>query len=53
MSAALGLVVVMFGALSAYRASRSPAGAKAIETAAGILMIAGFALIGSALPMVV
>jgi hypothetical protein len=53
MSAALGLVVVMFGALTAYLASRSPADTKAVETAAGILLIAGFALIGSALPLVV
>jgi hypothetical protein len=53
MSAALGFVVVMFGALSACLASRSQADAKAVEIAAGILMIAGFALIGCALPTVV
>ncbi len=53
MSAALGFVVVIFGALTAYLASRSPTDAKAVETAAGILMIGGFALIGCALPMVV
>lgn len=53
MSPALGFAVVMFGALTAYLSSRRPGEAQMVETAAGILLIAGFALIGSALPVVV
>jgi uncharacterized membrane protein YgdD (TMEM256/DUF423 family) len=53
MSAALGFAVSMFGYLAAYLSSRHPADARWIETAAGMLLIAGLALIGCALPEMV
>jgi hypothetical protein len=48
-----GLAIVMFGAITAYFSTRFPAKAEAIETAAGFLLIGGFALIGCALPLMV
>lgn len=53
MYAALGFAIVMFGAVAAYLSGRFPADAEAVETAAGILLIGGFALIGCALPAMV
>ena len=48
----VSLINVTFGAVTAYVAGRFPARAEAIETGAGFLLIGGFALIGSALPIV-
>ncbi len=53
MSAIFGLAIVIFGALTAYLSGRRPGEAQGVETAAGMLVIAGFALIGSALPVMV
>jgi hypothetical protein len=43
------LVSVMLGAGIAYAADRFPAHVEALETGAGVLLIGGFALLGSAL----
>lgn len=48
----VSLINVTFGAVAAYVAKRLPARAEMIETCAGFLLIGGFALIGSALPIV-
>ncbi len=48
----VSLIKVTFGAATAYVAERLPARAEMIETCAGFLLIGGFALIGSALPIV-
>jgi hypothetical protein len=53
MSAALGFAVSLSGSLAACLSSRHPADARVIETAAGLLLIAGLALIGCALPEMV
>jgi hypothetical protein len=49
----LALLSVVTGATLAYLADRFPAQRiEAVETLAGVLLIAGFALIGSGLPPV-
>lgn len=51
----LGIVSLLkatFDAATAYAAERLPARAEMIETCAGFLLIGGFALIGSALPII-
>ena len=48
----VSLINVTIGAATAYVAERLPTRADAIETGAGFLLIGGFALIGSALPVV-
>jgi len=48
----VSLIKVTFGAVTAYVAERVRARAEMIETCAGFLLIGGFALIGSALPIV-
>jgi hypothetical protein len=48
----VSLIRMRFGAAAAYVAERLPARADMIETCAGFLLIGGFALIGSALPIV-
>jgi hypothetical protein len=48
----VSLIKMRFGAAAAYAAERLPARAEMIETCAGFLLIGGFALIGSALPVV-
>jgi hypothetical protein len=53
MVALLSLVSVTAGAAAAYYAGRFPAHVEAIETAAGVLLIGGLALLGSALPGIV
>ena len=53
MSAAFGFAIAMFGSMAAYLSSHDPADARTVETAAGILLIGGFALIGCALPAMV
>lgn len=48
----VSLIKVTFSAVTAYVAERLPARTEMIETCAGFLLIGGFALIGSALPVV-
>ena len=48
----VGSIKVTFGAVTAYVAERLPARTEMIETCAGFLLIGGFALVGSALPIV-
>jgi hypothetical protein len=48
----VSLIKMRFGAAAAYAAERLPARAEMIETCAGFLLIGGFALIGSTLPVV-
>jgi hypothetical protein len=50
MTNALSLIGAKSGAAGAFVVSRIPARAEALETAAGILLIAGFALLGASLP---
>lgn len=53
MAVAMGLLSIVIGAAVAYAAERFPAYVEALETGAGVLLIAGFALAGFALPAVV
>lgn len=48
----VSLISVVFGAMIAYVADRFPAHTEALETGAGILLIGGLALLGSALPII-
>ena len=48
----VGLIKMTFGAVTAYVSERLRARANMIETCAGFLLISGFALIGSALPII-
>jgi hypothetical protein len=50
MAAALSLASIVLGAALAYVAERHPAHVEALETGGGVLLIAGLALLGSALP---
>ena len=43
---------IVAGAATAYFAERLPANREALETGAGVLLIGGLALLGSALPIV-
>jgi hypothetical protein len=52
MVGALSLIGIVLGAAAAYFADRFPAHIEAIETSAGVLLIGGMALLGSALPAV-
>jgi len=52
MIAAISLVSVVLGAAVAYAAERYPAHIEALETGAGVLLVGGFALLGSGLPIV-
>jgi hypothetical protein len=47
---ALSLLGIVAGGAAAYFAERFPAHIEAIETGAGVLLIGGLALLGSALP---
>ena len=51
--AVLGLVSVVAGGVVACLAERFPAQIEALETGAGVLLLGGFALWGSALPILV
>jgi len=53
MLGAAGLFSVMTGSVAAYLSERFPAHVEAVETAAGILLLGGFALIGGALPTMI
>jgi hypothetical protein len=48
-----GLLSVTGGTVVAYLAERFPAHIEAIETAAGVLLLGGFALMGCALPAMI
>jgi hypothetical protein len=50
---ALSLIGIVLGAMAAYFADRFPAHIEAIETGAGVLLIGGLALLGSALPAII
>ena len=45
-----GLISVMVGGMIAYVAERFPAHIELLQTAGGLLLIAGFGLVGCALP---
>jgi len=53
MTGALGLLSVLFSAAVAYLSERCPAHIETLETAAGLLLIAGIALAASALPVMI
>jgi hypothetical protein len=53
MIAAISLISVVLGGVAAVQAERYPAYVEMIETVAGILLIGGLGLIGSALPIAV
>jgi hypothetical protein len=48
-----GLVIVMFGGVTAYIAERFPAHIETLQTAGGLLLIGGFALVGCDLPIMI
>ena len=52
MSGVVSVIRMSFDAVAVYAAERPPARAEVLETVAGFLLIGGFALIGSALPVV-
>ena len=52
MIAAVSVISVVLGAGVAYFADRYPAHIEKLETSAGVLLIAGLALMGSGLPAV-
>jgi hypothetical protein len=47
----LGLLSVVAGAVTAYVAERYPAQVEALQTGAGILLVGGFALVATGLPV--
>jgi hypothetical protein len=49
----VGLLSVTGGGVVAYAAERFPVHVETIETAAGVLLLGGFALIGCALPAMI
>jgi len=53
MAGLAGLLGVAGGSVVAYLAERFPVHIETIETAAGVLLLGGFALIGCALPAMV
>ncbi len=48
----VSIISVVFGATIAHVADRFPAHSEALETGAGILLIGGLVLLGSALPAI-
>ena len=52
MASMISLISVVLGATVAYVADRFPAHNAELETGAGILLIGGLALLGSALPVI-
>ena len=52
MVGAISLIGIALGVAAACLAERFPAHVEAIQTGAGVLLIGGLALLGSALPMV-
>jgi hypothetical protein len=52
MIAAVTVICVMLGTTIAFIADRFPENVEALETGAGVLLIGGFALLGSGLPVI-
>lgn len=52
MVGAMSLIGIVLGTAAACCADRFPTHAETIQTSAGVLLIGGLALLGSALPMV-
>jgi len=52
MAGVMSVIGVGFGAAVAYAADRVPLHREALETAAGLLLIGGLALLGTALPII-
>jgi hypothetical protein len=52
MLGAASIVSVLLGAVAAVMAEHFPAYTEAVDTCAGVLLIGGFALAGSCLPVV-
>jgi hypothetical protein len=48
-----GLISVMAGAIVAYLSDRFPARIEVLETAAGVMVIAGFTLAGCSMPTII
>ena len=53
MIGAAGLLIATIGTVAACLAKRFPAHMETVETAAGFLLLGGFALIGYALPVMI
>jgi hypothetical protein len=53
MIGAAGLLIVTIGTVGACLSKRFPAHTVAVETVAGVLLLAGFSLIGCALPVMI
>lgn len=53
MVVAAGLLSVLTGSVVAYLSERFPAHVEAVETAAGVLLLGGFALMSCALPAMI
>jgi hypothetical protein len=53
MAGAAGLFIATIGTIAACLARRFPAYMEAVETAAGFLLLGGFALMGCALPAMI
>jgi hypothetical protein len=53
MIGAAGLLIMTIGSVVACLSKRFPAHTEAVETAAGVLLLGGFALIGCALPVMI
>jgi hypothetical protein len=52
MTGVISMISVAIGAAVAYAADRFPARTEALETGAGVLLIGGLALLGTALPVI-
>jgi hypothetical protein len=53
MVGATGLVIATIGGVVACLSKRFPANTETVETVAGFLLLSGFALMGSALPVMI
>jgi hypothetical protein len=53
MVGAIGLLIATVGSIAACLAKRFPAHTETVETAAGVLLLSGFALVGCALPVMI
>jgi hypothetical protein len=48
-----GLITVIAGGIAAYLSERFPAHVEVLETAAGVMVIAGFTLAGFSMPPII
>lgn len=53
MVGAIGLFIATLGGIAACLGKRFPAHMEIVETAAGVLLLSGFALVGCALPAMI